>query len=265
MTMTPARPTPSPAPDPAPSPDGGQRGIDRHWLIAGAVALALILVAALLVAAIAGGDDDGRGKGEHVVSGPRDGRGEATIELLTGATSVTVRAADLGDTLYEVRTPDHGRQVPLVSRSDGVVHVELGDSGESGPSAVEIVLGTDTTWRVRLVAGATRDSVDLSGARVSGLEFVGGVGSIDMTLPKPAGTVEVRLSGGTGSWAAHLPRDVPVQVMAGSGAGSVTIDGTTRNGIAAGTTITGDGWDRTGDRYDIVAAAGMSSLTVDRH
>jgi hypothetical protein len=264
MTMTPTRP-PEPAPDsqPAPEPDGGQRGIDRHWLIAGAVALGLILVAALLVAAIAG-DDAGRGKGKHVVSGARDGRGDATIELLTGATSVSVRAADLGDTLYEVRTPDGGRQVPLVSRSDGVVHVELGDSGEGGPSAVEIVLGTDTTWRVRLVAGATRDSVDLSGARLAGLEFVGGVGSIDMTLPKPSGTVEVRMTGGTGSWAAHLPADVPVQVMAGSGAGTVTIDGTIQNGIAAGTTITADGWDGTDDRYDIVASAGMASLTVDR-
>lgn len=262
MTMTPTRPAATPPPE----SDGGQRGIERHWLIAGAVAVALILVAALLVALIVRGDDDGVGtsRGDHVVSGPRGDRSEATVELLTGATSVSVRTADLGDTLYQVRTPDDARQVPLVSSSDGVVHVELGDSGRGGPSAVEIVLGTDTTWRVRLVAGATRDTVDLSGARLAGLEFVGGVGSIDMSLPRPSGTVEIRMTGGTGAWATHLPADVPVRVTAGSGAGTITVDGNTRSGIAAGTTITGDGWDAASDRYDIVAAAGMSSFTADR-
>jgi hypothetical protein len=263
MTLTSTRP-PEPAPHPEPADE--QRGIDRKWLIAGAAAIVLILVVALILAAIGSADGDrvGQGRGGHVVIGPVEDRAEATVELLTGATSVTVRAADLGGRLYEVRTPTGARQIPLVSRSDGVVHVELGDSGEGGPSAVEIVLGTGTTWRVRLVAGATRDAVDLSGARVSGVEFVGGVGSIDLTLPRPSGTVEVRMTGGTGSWAAHLPAEVPVQVMAGSGAGSVTIDGTTQNGVSAGTTVTGDGWDAAADRYDIVATAGMASFTVDR-
>lgn len=250
---------------PGPAADGRQRGFDRKWVIVGAAALALILVVALILAAIErGGDRVGQGRGGHVVTGPVGNRAEATIELLTGATSVTVRAADLGGHLYEVRTPAGSRQIPLVSESAGVVHVELGDSGEGGPSAVEIVLGTATTWRVRLVAGATNDRVDLTGAKVSGVEFVGGVGSIDLILPRPAGTVEVRMTGGTGSWVTRRPGDVPVQVVAGSGAGAVTIDGTRQNGVAAGTTITGDGWDSATDRYDLVATGGMSSLTVDR-
>jgi hypothetical protein len=265
MTLTSTRP-PEPAeqPEPGPAEQQEQRGFDRKWLIAGAAALVLILVVALILAAIESADDTSRAQGGHTVTGPVENPAEATVELLTGATSVTVRAADLDGRLYQVRTPNGGRQRPLVSRSDTTVHVELGDSGEAGPSAVEIVLGTGTRWRVRLVAGATRHTVDLSGARVSGVEFVGGVGSIDLTLPRPSGTVEVRMTGGTGSWATHLPADVPVQVMAGSGAGAVTIDGTTRNGVAAGATITGDGWNAATDRFDIVATAGMSSLTVDR-
>ena len=266
MTLTSTR-QPEPAEQQESAPEQEQRGFDRKWLIAGAAALVLILVVALVLAAIESGDDasgTSGARGAHTVTGPVENPAEATVELLTGATSVTVRAADLDGRLYRVGTPNGARQIPLVSRSGTTVHVELGDSGEGGPSAVEIVLGTGTTWRVRLVAGATRHSVDLSKAKVSGVEFVGGVGSIDLTLPRPSGTVEVRMTGGTGSWATHLPAGVPVRVMSGSGAGAVTVDGTTRNGVAAGTTVTGDGWDAAADRFDIVATAGMSSLTVDR-
>jgi hypothetical protein len=263
MTLTSTTP-----PDSGPQPADGQRRIGRKWLIFAAVALALILLVAVVLVAIAAGDGDPDGRADradHVVTGPRDGATEATVELLTGASAVTVRAADVGDRLFEARTPDESRQVPLVSRSDGVVRVELGDSGEGGPSAVEIVLSPEVAWTVRLVAGATRHSVDLSAGRVTGVEFVGGAGSIDLALPRPSGTVEVRMTGGTGAWATHLPAGVPVRVLAGSGAGAVTIDAATRNGVAAGTTITGDGWDAATDRYDIVATGGMASFTVDRH
>lgn len=265
MALTSTNP-PESAPPPETPPADRQRGFDRKWLIAGAVVLAVLLLVAVVLAAVASGDDDRRGAGDgrHVVTGPAGDRAEGTVELLTGATSVTVRAADLGGPLYEVRTPADGRQVPLVSDSDGVVRVELGDSGTTGPSAVEIVLDPGTTWRVRLVAGSTRHTVDLSAARVSGVEFIGGAGSIDLTLPRPSGTVEVRMVGGTGSWSTHLPAGVPVRVAAQAGAGAVTVDGTTRNGVPAGTTVTGDGWDAAADRYDLVATGGMASFTVDR-
>ncbi|GIJ72333.1 hypothetical protein [Virgisporangium ochraceum] len=270
MALTSTNPPESaPPPDTPPEspPADRQRGVDRKWLVAGAVVLVVLLLVAVVLAAVASGDDDrtGPGRGNHVVTGPVGDRAEATLELLTGATSVTVRAADLDGHLYEVRTPSDGRQVPLVSASDdGVVRVELGDSGTTGPSAVEIVLNPGTTWRVRLVAGSTRHTVDLSAARVSGVEFIGGAGSIDLTLPRPSGTVEVRMVGGTGSWSTHLPAGVPVRVAAQAGAGAVTVDGATRNGVPAGTTVTGDGWDAAADRYDLVATGGMASFTVDR-
>jgi len=49
-----------------------------------------------------------------------------------------------------------------------------------------------------------------------------------------------------------------------SGAGTVTVDGATRTGVAGGTTITGDGWDGATDRYDVIASGGMSAFTFDR-
>jgi hypothetical protein len=176
---------------------------------------------------------------------------------------VTVRAADLDGVLYRVETPPDGRHVPGVTDSDGVVQVQLAESGRNGPSAVTVTLAAATRWRVRLVAGSTQQTVDLSAGRVVGVEFVGGVTSIELTLPRPAGTVPVRMTGGVGTWAVHLPTGVPARILVGGGAGSATLDGTVRTGISGGTTLTGDGWDAATDRYDITAAGGMSSFTLD--
>jgi hypothetical protein len=114
------------------------------------------------------------------------------------------------------------------------------------------------------VGGATQQTVDLGAAKVSEVAFVGGAASIDLTLPRPTGTVPVRMVSGVSTWALHAPDGVPVQLFVGSGAGTVTTDGATRSGVSAGTTITGDGWAAASDRYEVTASGGMSTFTLDR-
>jgi hypothetical protein len=251
----------------APAPESGQRRIHPRWLLIGAAVLVGALIVALFVViAVSAVDRDGSGRrdDDRVVTGPRESREEATVELLSGVTSVTVRAADLGGALYRVETPADGRHRPQVTHRDGLVQVQLGDSGRSGPSTVDIQLSAATRWRVRLVGGATQQTVDLSAGRVAEVALVGGATSVDLTLPRPDGTVPVRMTSGVATWATHLPAGVPVRVLVGSGAGSVTIDGTARTGVSAGTTVTGDGWDTATDRYDVTASGGMSTFTLDR-
>jgi hypothetical protein len=129
---------------------------------------------------------------------------------------------------------------------------------------VEVRLDSDVRWRIRFTAGAVEDLVDLGGGKVAGVELAGGVTRAELTLPKPSGTVPVRLTGGAGQLILHVPRDVPTRVGVASGAGTVVVDGTTRGGVGAGTVITPPGWDQAGDRYDVQAVAGVSVLTVDR-
>jgi hypothetical protein len=254
------------APEPVAPP---RRALRPRWLLIGGAALVGVLVLALVavialsvVAEVLDSGDDGRG--DRVVTGPHAGRTEATVELLSGVTAVTVRAVDLGGPLYRVRTPADGRHVPQVTDRDGLVQVQLSETGRAGPSTVEIQLSTATRWHVRLVGGATRQTVDLSAGRVAEVEFVGGATSVDLTLPRPAGTVPVRMVSGVATWAVHLPGGVPAQVFVGSGAGTVTLDGATRTGVAAGTTVTGDGWAGATDRYEVTASGGMSTFTLDR-
>ena len=235
------------------------------WVLIGVLAVVAVLLAAMFVAIlVAAFDDDRDGRGSHVVTGPRDDRTEATVELLSGATAVTVRAVDLGGPLYRVRTPDDGKHVPEVTDRDGLVRVQLVDAGRAGPSTVDIELSTATRWRVRLLGGATRQTVDLSSGKVAEVDLVGGATSIDLALPAPAGTVPVRMVSGVSTWTVALPGGVPVRLFVGSGAGTVTIDGATRSGVSGGTTLDGPDWDAATDRYDVTASGGMSTFTLDR-
>jgi hypothetical protein len=261
MTSTPTS-TQVPEPEAAPSPP--RRGFRPVWLLIGvAVLVGAMIVALFLVIALSAVDEAADG-GDHVVTGPRANRTEATVELLSGVTAVTVRAADLDGALYRVRTPSGGKHVPQVTDDDGLVQVQLGDSGRAGPSAVEIELAAATRWTVRLLGGATEETVDLSAGKVAEVALVGGATSVDLTLPAPAGSVPVRMVSGVATWAVHAPDGVPVKVFVGSGAGTVTVDGSSRSGVSAGTTIAGDGWDAAADRYEFVASGGMSTFTLDR-
>jgi hypothetical protein len=120
-------------------------------------------------------------------------------------------------------------------------------------------------WHLRFTAGATSDLVDARTLDLADVTFVGGVSSIELTLPKPGGTVPVRMSGGANRFGLRVPAGVPVRVRAGGGAGTVALDGDTRSGVTAGTLVASDGWDGAQDRYDVDAAAGVSTVTVDRY
>jgi hypothetical protein len=213
-------------------------------------------------------------RADHVVTAPLAARRAATLDLVSGATSVTVRGVPLGDELYRVATPEHGRVVPAVTEVHDIVQVQLVNAGGDGPSTVVIELNRSVRWDLRFTAGATSTTVDLRDASVASVAFVGGVSSIDLTLPdltlpdltlpRPAGTVPVRMSGGAGQFAIHAPSGAPVRVRFGAGAGSATVDGGRQNGLSAGTVITPEGWDAASDRYDVDNIAGVSTLTVDR-
>jgi hypothetical protein len=236
-------------------------------LIAGAILLAILVLA--LIAAIATGSvgfDRGRPI-HHVVTAPVADTGEATVDLVSGATSVTVRGADLNGDLYRVATPDDSHLVPAVvdpQKRPRAVQVQLTDVGGGGPSAVTIDLARGVKWHVRLTAGATTETVDLRDLAVSAVEFVGGASNIDLSLPRPKGTVPVRMGGGASHFGIHAPTGVPVRVTLGGGAGGVTVDGTTHNGIAAGAAFDSGAWDTATDRYDVQNTAGVSTETVDR-
>ncbi|WP_199442726.1 hypothetical protein [Umezawaea beigongshangensis] len=220
------------------------------------------LVVCALVAAGCTGDGDG-----HVVRADRDGVGAAVLELAAGADSVRVEAADLGEDLYRVRTPDGSGVEPFLhdEQDDDVVRLGLRPVRDrSGAADVTISVSSAVTWTIRLTGGAKSKTVDVTATRLTGLEIGGGSDRVEAALPRPAGTLPVRLTGGASTVALHLTGDAPVEVELTGGAGGATVDGVARSGIAGGTVLSQPEWAGASDRYAVEGVAGLGSLVVDR-
>jgi hypothetical protein len=235
----------------------------RVWIAVALVAGLLLAVALVVLGWVTGreGDPD---DADRIVSGPLEGRDQASLVLLDGATSVAVAIRDLGDRLYQVETPEQGAHLPVATMAEDEVRLELADREEGGTSAVEIQLSSAVRWQVRILAGSTEQVVDLAGGEVSGVELAGGATRIELTMPPPAGVTTVRMSGGVGQWTVHQLGDAPVRVRVGGGAGTVNINSVPHSGVAAGTLFSPPGWDSAQDRVDIDAVAGMSAFVLDR-
>jgi hypothetical protein len=198
---------------------------------------------------------------EHRVRGDQD---VTAFQLISGADVVRVRVADLAGYRYEISTPDSSKVAPVVSVDDRTVVTALRDARDSGPAVVDVVLDDDVRWQVRLAGGASEESVDLTGGPGGDVDFSAGTSRAAVTLPAGSGTQRVVLGGGASVLGVRLAGNAPARVAARGGAGSVTIDGQTRSGIAGGTVWDQNGWSSATDRFDIDATAGVSTITVER-
>jgi hypothetical protein len=138
------------------------------------------------------------------------------------------------------------------------------DDRADGQAAVEIRLSDRVRWTLRLAGGAKATTVDMGAGGLAAVEFGAGVSHIRLALPRPEGTVAVRMLAGSSEFDVTAPADVPIRVRIEAGAGSVILDGATQSGVAAGTVFTPPSWESSTDRYDIEAVGGVSRLTVAR-
>ena len=202
----------------------------------------------------------------NVVSGPLGTTQSSEFQLAAGVAEVVVRASDTGADLYRAATPEGSGFVPVVTAEGAQVRLQLAKTGDGeGRATVTIDLNARVRWQVSMVGGSESATVDMRGASLAGVDFIGGVARIDLWLPKPQGVLPIRMSGGAREFAIHAPDRIPVRVRLARGAAEVTVDGSKRSGVASGTRITQPAWERTPDRYDVDAIAGLAVLTVDRY
>jgi len=187
--------------------------------------------------------------------------GAATVDVVSGATTVAVRSADLGPDRIRVVTPDDAAVAPVLDATGDTVTVALRGTGQPGPASVTVLLDRRVRWQVRLSGGATDELLDLRDARLTGVDLAAGATRIELRLPAPDRAVPIRMTGGASELAVHVPAGVATGVRVGGGAGSTEVDGIRRTGLAGGTVLS-TATDR--DRYDVDAVAGVSTLVLDR-
>ncbi|MFY1622232.1 hypothetical protein ACN261_22685 [Micromonospora sp. WMMD723] len=199
---------------------------------------------------------------ERTLTAPVDGLRRATFELLDGVTSFRLRTADLGADLYRISSPADAGLTPRPQVAGDRVQLRVTRRDRPGRGVVDVTLNARLTWRLRLVGGVSDHVLDLTGARVSGVELIGGAARIDLRLPPTTGTRTVRMTGGVNQFVVHAPGGPPVRVRATSGAGSVVWYGDRRDGLARGATVGSPNWDRSPDRLYLDLVAGANTVTV---
>ncbi|MDG4809791.1 hypothetical protein O7634_23820 [Micromonospora sp. WMMD1120] len=309
-----------------PEPADDEISGSRRWsvgarLLTAAAAVVLILGTAAVVVIIAqpqrlgmtysstpdGGQPDGArpdgdaagADAESTVTAPLAGWRTGAFVLADGLTSFDLQVADLGDDLYRISSPAGSAVAARPAVLGGTVRLGVVDTGASGARTVRVLLNERVEWRLRLAGGVGSQRLDLTRARLLGVELAGGSARTEVLLPpitpaavaspasaggpatagRPAAagttaaarnsagpgnptTMTVRLTGGTSQLDVRVPGETPVRVRVGAGAGSVSVREARWDGVAAGTLLGTPGWDRATERVFLDLVAGANSVTV---
>ena len=204
----------------------------------------------------------------HVASMSTAGRTSAALKITAGTPVLKISVGQLGGTLLRVSTPAGAPVRPVLSGSKLILLSLAGAAQGSGSQgsgyAVKVVLNSAVTWSLDLAGGTQRTDADLRGGKVGGIAVTAGSDILDVSLPRPAGTLPFLLAGGASQFLLSLPGGVPAQVTVGGGASFVSVDGQSLTGVAGGTVLTPPGWAAAASRFDIDATSGFSRLTVSR-
>jgi hypothetical protein len=199
---------------------------------------------------------------QHTVWLAASGRSDATLAVVSGATTLTVSAAPLSGELIRVWTPANSGVRPQLVQADGRVQLFLASTGQSGPSAVWIELNESVRWQLEFSGGASQTVLDLHRGQVGGIDFTAGSSLISMTLPTPHGTTTITLAGGASQVDIRVPAGILTQLQLDGGASTATVGGQTHVGLGGGTVLTPPGWAGAVNRYDVSAPAGVSTISV---
>ncbi|WP_433725713.1 hypothetical protein ACQP2Y_07210 [Actinoplanes sp. CA-051413] len=205
----------------------------------------------------------GAGKsGDRTATAPIDGRTAASFELSTAVTKITVRSQDLGDELYRISTAEDAGLVPKPVLAQDRVQLSLVPDGDGTTGAVEVVLTTKVVWNLRFAGATDEQRIDFAGGQVDGIDLVAGSRVTEIALPKPAGTVALKVTGAVDELSLNSPAGFPVRVQMQGGAKTVAAGKRTLRDVKPGSTLTPKGW-TTNDRYDVTAEARVTLLSVE--
>ncbi len=220
----------------------------------------------------ASGDAVGGGSFAAPVAGTTTGR----LVFLSGAPNVVLRGDPSLRELYRARFEG---PVPRVRVRDGVVTVHYGRFnwfdwrarlGDVNVEAMlhwrkdrgEIALNPAVPWDIELRGGATRLSADLRLVDLRSFELTGGTSRVELSLPRPAGVVSIRFTGGMSIVSIHRPPGVAARLTLKGGAGQIVLDDQRVKG-PGNLLLETPGAGSAAARYEVEITGGASRVTLD--
>jgi hypothetical protein len=110
-----------------------------------------------------------------------------------------------------------GNDVDIESRSFG--------PGTWRLRSARIALNPSIVWQFEVQGGTLRLNADLRGLQLSMVTLAGGASRVDLALPRPSGTVPIRIRGGASEVSVRRPLGVAVRVIAHGGFRKLQVDG----------------------------------------
>ena len=120
-------------------------------------------------------------------------------------------------------------------------------------------------WAIEVSGGITDLEADLGSLRFSGLDVRGGVNHLRLRLPRPSGTVRLRVEGGSSDARISRPARVPIGLLL-RGGGDIRFDGRRTKSSGSDVRLESEAFSSSPDRYQVEILGGAAELriTADR-
>ncbi|MBO0689176.1 MAG: MarR family transcriptional regulator [Candidatus Dormibacteraeota bacterium] len=198
-------------------------------------------------------------RGEFVL--PRDGLADARLDVATGFANVSI---DTDPGLAELLRGRFGSHPPAVDLVDGTVRLQSPRPtlwrGWSGSG--QLTLNGAVSWGIALRSGASNVRADLRDLSLTALEVRGGASRVEVSLPAPAGTVPIRVSGGASRLTLDRPAGTALRLRMEGGASKVEVDRFQLGSVGGGARWQTPDFDAAAGRYDLTIEGGAGRLTV---
>jgi hypothetical protein len=155
---------------------------------------------------------------------------------------------------------------PRVTETDGVISIDYPRFNPLlwGRTSADIRLSPSVTWSIEVRGGVARWDGDLRNLQVAAIDVRGGVSHIELRLPRPAGTVPIRVSGGASHLTLRRPAGVPARVHIGGGASKLELDTQYLGAIGGPVRLETPDYSGAADTYDLEIGGGASKITIER-
>jgi len=196
---------------------------------------------------------------------PDQATAKATGQLVFphGVANLTIRVDASMASIY--RGEYYGPR-PRVTEAEGVISIDYPRFNPLawGRTAADITVHPSVAWFVHIRDGVSRWDADLRNVDLAGIDVRGGVSRVDLQLPRPAGTVRVRVSGGASQLRIRRPSGVAARIQIGGGASKLALDDQGFGAVGGPVRLESPDYSAAADRYEIEIGGGASKITIER-
>jgi hypothetical protein len=206
-----------------------------------------------------------KGQSNEYFAAPLGSLSSGHLLFVSGTSNVTIHANPSMEDLYRARFKG---QVPIVRVKGGTVSIVDTRFPRFGPRdfwlerPVEVALNATITWHIEVSGSTSRFTANLCKLRLGSINLAGGASRIGIMLPRPSGTVSVRISGGASNVIIHRPEGVAARVHASGGATNLTFDEKHFGAIGGDVNLQSPDYREAANRYDIEVTGGANNLTI---